>query len=56
MFEERDVEINQEPDFPPAETKISQELSFVDGCEGFNRFHLYNKCTCYKQVETIAAL
>ena len=42
LFEQRHVKVDEQSNFPAAETKISYQLGLMDRSERFNRLYFYD--------------
>jgi len=56
VFQDRDIEVDEESDGAAAEAEVREQLGFVNRINGFNRLHFDNHLLCNQEVETIAGL
>ncbi len=56
LFEQPDVEINQETNLAARQVEVGQQLRFVDWRDLFDRFQLDNDLTIDEQVDSIATV
>jgi hypothetical protein len=56
VFENWNVEVDQQTQLPAAEFEIAQELRFVDGLDHFDRLDLDHDHPFHQQVEPITTI
>lgn len=56
VAQQGDVEVDQQSDFPPSQTKVRQQLRFMDGSKAVDNFDFDNRLISDNQVNPVTAV